>query len=169
MNKTEIFLIILGLFCVVSGWFLGHADKIHWVQQLFVSEYIVASNVCNKMIEEDSFIKYEDPGFNQISEIISDELKSRRTDDFAIIKIEVAYSCRVGSHNEPDDSIITSFKVTMSDEKTETLSIENFRQKLKERYFDIKFFGWGAVIFWFGLVIEIILFIKKFLAIPKKI
>lgn len=65
---------IIAMTLAISGWFVSHGEDIYWVKRLLAPQYIVALETYENMIKNKSSVKEGEPGFNQLADILSEDL-----------------------------------------------------------------------------------------------
>ena len=154
---------IIAMTLAISGWFVSHGEDINWVKHLLAPQYIVALETYENMIKNKSSVKEGEPGFNQLADILSEDLSG--PGDLTISEIRIiGHAISFKSYDTGMKSVPTiSIEITLRDgRKTQASSVDDLRPELKKRYFKTSIFKVGAVIFWTGILVGILsLFLKQ--------
>jgi len=162
-RKMKTLIGIIGITLAISGWFVSHGEDINWVERLLARQYIVAVETYENMIKNKSLVKEGEPGFNQLADILSEDLSG--PGDLTISEIRIIdHGISFKSYDTGMKSVPTiSIEITLLDgRKTQASSVDDLRPELKKRYFKKSIFKVGAFIFWIGILVGILsLFLEQ--------
>jgi len=156
--KIKTLLGIIAITLAVTGWFVSHVEEITWVKHLLARQYIVAVETYENMIKNKSLVKEGEPGFNQLADILSEDLSG--PGDLTISEIRIIdHGISFKSYDTGMKSVPTiSIEITLRDgRKIQASSVDDLRPELEKRYFKKSIFNVGTSIFWIGILVGILL------------
>ena len=148
---------IIGIFITILGWTISNANHFPFVTRIVAPKYSNSISALNKMHKKDFILRQGDVGFREISDIIKEHIKGSEVPVITQIKTLTGRGTALSA-----TSVGTKwrqfFKLEISLSNAEPLSVTvyEFRSKIKEKYLTSNLFKGGTIFFWIGIVFSLI-------------
>ena len=141
-----------GIFLTVAGWYLNLIDKNESFTKFLAPNYRKATQAFDELIYESGIIKDGDPGFTQISSLLSGYKSLKENASIKKIK-RTELSPFITTDFFETKTLLTVEVIT--DRGTEYLCINDLRPELRKLYMNKNVFLYSAIIFSLGIICSI--------------
>lgn len=147
---------IIGVLITIGGWILTNASHFPIVYRLFCPNYLNAKTAYERLHEKDVILKEEDIGFEEISELLKEDIIGDIEPIITQIKTLGWGKSLVNTEAGMEWNKYLEVEICFANSKPLVGKFNNLDLRMEEKYLNRNLFSWSSKIFWTGIFISII-------------